>query len=119
MADHHSFSLVFFFLMIRRPPRSTLFPTRRSSDLVRRIEREHRNPDWHGRGRLVRVALADGLWPELAWAEYPATPGRERRLKDQGSAYRRCRLCRGVGGPLDPAAVVAAAAAAGLLPGGR
>src|SRR3989304_732146 len=27
-------SLVFFFLMIRRPPRSTPFPTRRSSDLV-------------------------------------------------------------------------------------
>src|SRR5438270_5138424 len=25
----------FFFLMIRRPPRSTLFPTRRSSDLER------------------------------------------------------------------------------------
>src|SRR5229473_7363363 len=25
--------LMFFFLMIRRPPRSTLFPTRRSSDL--------------------------------------------------------------------------------------
>src|SRR3989442_7188580 len=24
----------FFFLMIRRPPRSTLFPTRRSSDLI-------------------------------------------------------------------------------------
>ena len=28
--SHISF---FFFLMIRRPPRSTLFPTRRSSDL--------------------------------------------------------------------------------------
>src|SRR5436309_8698675 len=27
------FSLVFFFLMIRPPPRSTLFPSRRSSDL--------------------------------------------------------------------------------------
>src|SRR2546430_17699711 len=27
--------LFFFFLMIRRPPRSTLFPTRRSSDLKR------------------------------------------------------------------------------------
>src|SRR6185312_10628022 len=27
------FCLFFFFLMIRRPPRSTLFPTRRSSDL--------------------------------------------------------------------------------------
>src|SRR3712207_7442034 len=26
--------LSFFFLMIRRPPRSTLFPTRRSSDLT-------------------------------------------------------------------------------------
>src|SRR5438876_3781319 len=25
---------LFFFLMIRRPPRSTLFPTRRSSDLA-------------------------------------------------------------------------------------
>src|SRR2546430_11790402 len=25
---------IFFFLMIRRPPRSTLFPTRRSSDLT-------------------------------------------------------------------------------------
>src|SRR6266481_580580 len=28
-----SYLYVFFFLMIRRPPRSTLFPTRRSSDL--------------------------------------------------------------------------------------
>src|SRR5690554_7976273 len=27
-------SQYFFFLMIRRPPRSTLFPTRRSSDLI-------------------------------------------------------------------------------------
>src|SRR5690348_18025615 len=26
--------VIFFFLMIRRPPRSTLFPTRRSSDLA-------------------------------------------------------------------------------------
>ena len=30
--------LFFFFLMIRRPPRSTLFPTRRSSDLRRTRE---------------------------------------------------------------------------------
>src|SRR5206468_11486067 len=28
------FYFFFFFLMIRRPPRSTLFPSRRSSDLV-------------------------------------------------------------------------------------
>jgi predicted GIY-YIG superfamily endonuclease len=78
-----------------------------TEDLVRRIG-EHRNPRWHGAGRLVQVALAAGLSFELAWLEYPATRGRERRLKNQGSAYRRCPLCRGTGGPLDPAAAVAA-----------
>jgi len=57
---------------------------------------------------LVQVALAAGLTFELAWLEYPATRGRERRLKNQGSAYRRCPLCRGTGGPLDPVAAVAA-----------
>jgi hypothetical protein len=79
-----------------------------TDDLVRRITREHRNPRWRGAGRLVQVALAAGLTFELAWLEYPATLGRERRLKNQGSAYRRCPLCRGTGGPLDPAAAVAA-----------
>jgi hypothetical protein len=79
-----------------------------TDDLVRRITREHRNPRWRGAGRLVQVALAAGLTFELAWLEYPATRGRERRLKNQGSAYRRCPLCRGTGGPLDPVAAVAA-----------
>jgi hypothetical protein len=79
-----------------------------TEDLVRRINREHRNPRWHGAGRLVQVALEAGLTFELAWLEYPATRGRERRLKNQGSAYRRCPLCRGTGGSLDPAAAVAA-----------
>ena len=78
-----------------------------TQDLVRRIH-EHRNPAWSGAGRLVQVALAAGLSFELAWCEYPATRGRERRLKNQGSAYRRCPLCRGIGGPLDPAQAVAA-----------
>jgi hypothetical protein len=78
-----------------------------TQDLVRRIT-QHRNPTWTGAGRLVQVALAAGLSFELAWLEYPATRGRERRLKNQGSAYRRCPLCRGTGGPLDPAAAVAA-----------
>jgi hypothetical protein len=82
-----------------------------TTDLVRRINRQHRNPNWHGPGRLVQVALAAGLTFELSWVEYPATRARERRVKNQGSAYRRCRLCRGTGGPLDPAAVVAAVAA--------
>jgi hypothetical protein len=79
-----------------------------TDNLIRRITREHRNPRWHGAGRLVQVALAAGLTFELAWLEYPATRGRERRLKNQGSAYRRCPLCRGTGGPLNPAAAVAA-----------
>jgi hypothetical protein len=79
-----------------------------TDDLVRRINREHRNPRWRGAGRLVQVALAAGLSFELAWLEYPATLGRERRLKNQGSAYRRCPLCRGTGGPLDPVDAVAA-----------
>jgi hypothetical protein len=78
-----------------------------TDDLLRRIH-QHRNPTWTGAGRLVQVALAAGLSFELAWLEYPATRGRERRLKNQGSAYRRCPLCRGTGGPLDPAAAVAA-----------
>jgi hypothetical protein len=78
-----------------------------TQDLVRRIA-QHRNPAWTGAGRLVQVALAAGLSFELAWLEYPATRGRERRLKNQGSAYRRCPLCRGTGGPLDPAEAVAA-----------
>src|SRR6266508_4116516 len=59
--------------------------------------------DEHGiTGQLVRVALAAGLTFELAYVEYPATRGRERRLKNQGGAARRCPLCRGTAGPLDP-----------------
>jgi hypothetical protein len=81
-----------------------------TEDLVRRITREHRNPDWDGPGRLVQVWLAAGLSFELAWVEYPATRSRERRLKNQGGAARRCPLCRGTGAPLDPAALVAAVA---------
>src|SRR4029434_793509 len=34
LSSFHPCALLFFFLMIRRPPRSTLFPTRRSSDLM-------------------------------------------------------------------------------------
>src|SRR5829696_5587388 len=78
-----------------------------TDNLIRRIS-QHRNPRWTGAGRLVQVALAAGLSFELAWCEYPATRGPERRLKNQGSAYRRCPLCRGIGGPLDPVAAVAA-----------
>src|SRR5256885_17023825 len=40
----YCFLLLFFFLMIRRPPRSTLFPTRRSSDLQRAYSRDLLQP---------------------------------------------------------------------------
>jgi hypothetical protein len=85
-----------------------------TDDLVRRITRQHRNPNWSGAGRLVQVALAAGLTFELAWVEYPATRGRERRLKSQGGAARRCPLCRGTGGPLDPVTAAAALQVEGL-----
>src|SRR5436305_7430589 len=53
-------SLRFFFFMIQRPPKSTLFPTRRSSDLVASDPRTHQRhtitPDVAGdlRSRYVR-----------------------------------------------------------------
>src|SRR5258708_11898904 len=53
-----AFDLVFFFfLMIRRPPRSTLFPTRRSSDLyfVHAIVESERH-DVVGAGNLALAA---------------------------------------------------------------
>src|SRR5215216_3119563 len=47
----------FFFLMIRRPPRSTLFPTRRSSDPQAPLP---------ARGRLLRARLLEGDGSEHA-----------------------------------------------------
>src|SRR5688572_31128047 len=51
---------IFFFLMIRRPPRSTLFPTRRSSDLEQVEARvEHREGHQLLFSDLVRLQLRD------------------------------------------------------------
>src|SRR5437016_10998091 len=49
MLAHTLLFIFFFFLMIRRPPRSTLFPTRRSSDL-----------QLHQRRCVLRVRLECG-----------------------------------------------------------
>src|SRR2546426_4393260 len=53
--------------MIRRPPRSTLFPTRRSSDLRRLSQRGSQQDGWenagstaHGDGRLGALASIHG-----------------------------------------------------------
>jgi hypothetical protein len=56
---------------------------------------------------LLEAALRAGLTFWLANVEV-GTPGLEQRRKRQGSAYRRCRLCLGTGGRLDPAEVAAA-----------
>src|SRR3712207_7864671 len=84
--------MFFFFLMIRRPPRSTLFPTRRSSDLAashagdRRVGRAAA-----GRtgshcadepGRTARAAGALGLRPR----------SEEHTSELQSRQYLVCRL---------------------------
>src|SRR3712207_7438206 len=61
-----------FFLMIRRPPRSTPFPTRRSSDLRAR-------PAAPDRARAAAVGAAGGAAP----------PAVGRRRRDRRRAGRR------------------------------
>src|SRR5207248_11173355 len=46
--------IFFFLLMIRRPPRSTLFPTRRSSDLATAGAARAAHPTRHARLRVAR-----------------------------------------------------------------
>jgi hypothetical protein len=78
-------------------------------DLVARIA-EHRA----GRGaRLTQVALEAGLTFDLARVWPGATKSRERRIKSGGGATRRCPMCRGMGGALDPSLVMAVIAVAG------
>src|SRR2546421_12806357 len=52
-----NYILIFFFLMIRRPPRSTPFPTRRSSDLAGPFLLPMRR-------RSEAAHLAHGAWPK-------------------------------------------------------
>src|SRR3546814_18063567 len=56
--------LIIFFLMIRRPPRSTrtdtLFPYRRSSDLAGARRQHGRGPENHGLGREESRRRAQG-----------------------------------------------------------
>src|SRR2546430_2055543 len=54
-----SLILFFFFLMIRRPPRSTLFPTRRSSDLHLRGHRGDMSIHLRVVGRLAVVVIEE------------------------------------------------------------
>src|SRR2546426_12794669 len=60
---------VFFFLMIRRPPRSTLFPYTRSSDLSVRGNRAHT------------------VVPVPGWESIPKSPPRDRKSTRLNSSH--------------------------------
>src|SRR3712207_7805658 len=83
-------SLVFFFLMIRRPPRSTLFPTRRSSDLgagaLLTLVRLARGPSL-----LDRVVATDVLLVIIS-AGLAVYRSEEHTSELQSRQYLVCRL---------------------------
>src|SRR2546430_13610365 len=87
--------LFFFFLMIRRPPRSTLFPYTRSSDLEREAQRIHMaglavlRAAIRTRRVLERLEVADAVpQPVLhAWAR-----SEEHTSELQSQSNLVCRL---------------------------
>src|SRR5206468_13129744 len=81
---------IFFFLMTRRPPRSTLFPTRRSSDLV--CERGHAGGTRNG-GRFCdhrRVLPRASVLPD--WALRLHWRSEEHTSELQSRSDLVCRL---------------------------
>src|SRR2546426_4829430 len=79
------YALFFFFLMIRRPPRSTPFPTRRSSDLA--LSPPSRRGASTGRGDSV----SRGAWRKAS----AARQGRDQIGRAQSELQSPCNLvCR-------------------------
>src|SRR3712207_8684883 len=92
-----SFSLVFFFLMIRRPPRSTLFPyttlfrSARPHDVIRMLMAETARIGVAGLaiGLLLALAVARGLVSGL----YGVSVRSEEHTSElQSRQYLVCRL---------------------------
>src|SRR2546425_2725855 len=87
------FSCFFFFLMIRRPPRSTLFPytTLFRSDLVVQVACAH---DGHGLPQLAdRARQTAGNEPRRAEARSQRQERSEEHTSElQSLAYLVCRL---------------------------
>src|SRR3989442_8349701 len=85
--------LTFFFLMIRRPPRSTLFPTRRSSDLTTTPKKPN-----SALRKVARVRLTNGLEvtsyiPGVGRARPSAAPRSEEHTSElQSRPHLVCRL---------------------------
>src|SRR5205823_8133544 len=79
-----------FFLMIRRPPRSTLFPTRRSSDLVAMGARRRLN---RLRARIAVSEAAAWTGRRFFGGRYRVIPRSEEHTSElQSLAYLVCRL---------------------------
>src|SRR3712207_7663577 len=89
---------MFFFLMIRRPPRSTLFPTRRSSDLAGPCRADHRGTCHESRPRIRRAAprRPPGVPPASALPRALHQAARDRSEEHtselQSRQYLVCRL---------------------------
>src|SRR3712207_7205805 len=90
----------FFFLMIRRPPRSTLFPyttlfRSESDEFVEGISELKRQPGKDitiiGSGALVRSLLEEGLLHELRLMVHPVR-SEEHTSELQSRQYLVCRL---------------------------
>src|SRR5439155_21459840 len=86
----------FFFLTIRRPPRSTLFPTRRSSDLILRLRRKI---TWTSSRKRADRSACHRLRPhcgspDAAASRENATPTRseEHTSELQSRGHLVCRL---------------------------
>src|SRR5205823_14035306 len=90
----------FFFSILLRPPRSTLFPTRRSSDLgLAQADQAPERPlavgggrvDQHARHRRVLAARRPGVDP-LPQAGAGVARSEEHTSELQSLAYLVCRL---------------------------
>src|SRR5690349_24027105 len=93
-------STLFFFLMIRRPPRSTLFPYRRSSDLsVDPAEREEHDAKagLARMGHFQRVEFYKALQADEAGDELPDNAAAEVVRSEEHTSElqsRRDLVCR-------------------------
>src|SRR3712207_7694795 len=87
----------FFFLMIRRPPRSTLFPTRRSSDLI--ADGPHEEAEGRAAVAVVELGEHGAVAPAQARRQPPLLAGglargrsEEHTSELQSRQYLVCRL---------------------------
>src|SRR5687767_15775943 len=84
-----SVSLLFFFLMIRRPPRSTLFPYTTLFRSVRLAPRRARAVD---QGAVTDDEVHGGRLSAFPWTRIRPSRSEEHTSELQSLAYLVCRL---------------------------